>query len=457
MGLQLGGLGSGADTTAIIEQLLAVERRPIALYRQRKDAIQVKYDVWKDVATRLGNLLSKLADLKLAAVMKGRVVRSGNEAVATGTADTTAAAGTYSLVVTQLAQAHRVASDRQADATSPLNSLIPGFNGGTVQINGQTVVISATDSLTSLAATINGTANIGVTASVVDNRLVITRNATGATAITFADDGTNKPLEKLGILTTQGTIKNELVAPADAAFSIDGQAITRSVNTVTDVLPGVTLHLNGVSPKDAAGNWVPTRIEVAQDVDKAVAAVKAFVEQYNSVYEFIQSKLAKGGALQGDTALGQLQVRLRSDVSGVVSGRPATMNQLWQIGLDVAGGVAAAKGGTLVVDEAKLRQAITADPDGVYQLFSQAADGIAVRLEGHLNLYTRSGGTIEGVQKTLQMRMDFYAKQIEALEKRVALVREQLVRQFTAMEKALASLKNQGNWLAAQIQQMGRS
>ncbi len=434
---------------------MAVERRPIALYQQRREAIQVKYDVWKDVATRLSNLQAKLADLKLVSTMKGRVVRSGNEAVVTGAADTAAATGSYSLVVTQLAQAHRVASDRQPDATSPLNALIPGFNGGTVQINGQTVVIQATDSLTSLAATINGTASIGVTASVVDNRLVITRNATGATRITFVDDATNKPLEQLGILTANGTVKNELVAAADAAFTIDGQAITRSSNVVADVLPGVTLNLNGVSPKDAAGNWVATKVEVAADVDKAVAAVKAFVEQYNSAYEFIQSKLAKTGALQGDTALGQLQVKMRSDVSGVVSGLPATMNQLWQIGVDVSDGVTAAKGGTLVVDEAKLRDAIAANPDGVYQLFNQAADGIAVRLGNHLNLYTRAGGTIEGVQRTLQARMDFYTRQIEAMEKRLALVRAQLVRQFTAMEKAIASLKSQGNWLAAQIQQMG--
>lgn len=454
MGIQLGGLSSGLDTLGIIDQLMVLERRPISLVEQRRQAIQVKYDAWKDIRSRLTNLSYRVADLKLAATFQSRSVQSGNTAVLTGTADTSASPATYSVVVTQLAQAHKVASDRQADATSPLNSLIAGFNGGTVQINGRSIVINANDSLTTVMNTINGTADVGVTAAIIDNRLVLTGNQTGATQISFVDDAVNTPLQKLGILTAAGAVKNELVAAQDAVFTVDGLQITRSGNTVSDAIPGVTLNLAGVSAKDGAGNWVPTSLTVAVDVDKAVNAIKAFVDQYNSAYEFMGAKLAKGGSLQGDAALTQLQFRLREAVSGVVGGLPDDMKQLWQIGIDLEKGVTAAKGGKLVVDETKLRAALTANPDGVYRLFNDVADGIAVRLDNRLKQYVGYGGTIDGVQQTLQNQMNMYQSRIKEMEDRLVKVRENLVSRFTAMEKSLATLKAQGQWLSQQLSRM---
>lgn len=449
-GVQLGGLGSGLNTLDIIDKLVAVESRPVALYTQRKNAQQVRYDAWTELKTKLNALLTAVNDLKTSATFNSRTVTSSNEAVVTATATSSAAVATYSISVSQLAQAHKVASDRQTSTNTALNTLIAGFNGGTVTINGQSFTINATDTLENVRDNINKVTNtLGVNATIVDNRLVITRNDTGATQITFTDDATDKPLEKLGILTATGTIKNELVAAKDASLTVDGLTVTRSSNTLTDVISGVTLTLKGVGG--------PATVEVKRDEDKVVNAVKSFVDAYNNVVNDIRSRTGKGGRMQGDTTLVGLEIRLRQMVTSEVSGLTTQYKAVWQVGVSVASGVEAAKSGNLSLDETKLRDALAADPTAVEKLFSastaagDAADGVATQLYSYTNEYTKYDGLIDNTQEALQNQINEYDEQIKALKDRLELVRKDLVRRFTAMEEAVSALKVQGQWLAGQV------
>ncbi|MBC7325292.1 MAG: flagellar filament capping protein FliD, partial [Moorella sp. (in: Bacteria)] len=143
------------------------------------------------------------------------------------------------------------------------------------------VTVNENDSLQSIASLINTSPGAGdiVTASVVDHRLVLTSKTIGASgAISFSDpDGV---LNKLGLVDAGGGILPEAVVQAaqDARFTIDGLAISRYSNTITDVIQGVTLNLLGVTDANGNGTIEPAEtlsLDISRDTQKAVDAVKA--------------------------------------------------------------------------------------------------------------------------------------------------------------------------------------
>ncbi len=82
------------------------------------------------------------------------------------------------------------------------------------------------------------------------------------------------------------------------------------------------------------------------NTEAVTSKVQAFVDQYNSTIDFIQSKLdeervarpqtqsdREKGILRGDTGLSILLSRLRSSATDVVSGRPVALDQLSEIGI----------------------------------------------------------------------------------------------------------------------------
>src|SRR5690606_9914403 len=135
-----------------------------------------------------------------------------------------------------------------------------------------------------------------VSASVVkvadgDTRLVLTAKSTGAAGAftTAATQG--------GALGTS-TVNQEGV---DALLTMGSLQITRSSNTVTDLIKGVTLELKQTTTG-------PVTVTTGRDDAKAVAAVKGLVDAVNKTITQLQeltkydpeSKTA--GRLQGDAS-----------------------------------------------------------------------------------------------------------------------------------------------------------
>jgi len=430
--VKLSGLVSGLDTEALISKLMEIERRPVVLMESRQETLQERMDAWLSVNNALLSVKSAIDDLG-SETFSARVVESADESVVTGTATSSAGEATYSVNVAFLAQAHKVASDQQADSTSALGL------SGTFQVNGASVTVAAADSLEDICDAINA-ADAGVTASIIENTLVITRNETGSTEIAFVDDGATDILTQLGVLDASDAIKNELVAAKDAQFTVDGIAVTRSTNVVDDVIPGVTLTLQGTSA-DAM------TVEVKADADSVVQAVNDFVQEYNEVLDEIAAALGEEGDLRGDTTLVRVQWTLRELVADPVQGLPAEMDRLSQIGITTYD-----RTGRLSVDEDKLREALDTDWEGVQSLFQDEAGGVAVRLGDFLENTTKSEGTILTRTDSLQERMDDLDEQITRYEERLEVREKELVRQYTQMEVVLSTLQNQSAWLSSQLQ-----
>lgn len=438
----ISGIASGIDTDALIQQLLAIERRPLVYMEDQIKKLQLQSDGFRDVNTRMSNLETRLSSLVSLSTFNAKAVKSTAEDVVKASAGPSAAVGTYEVVVTQLAKAHRIASDDHGDVTSSL-----GLDG-TFTINGEQVTIDSDMSLNDIRDAINA-AGAGVKATVIGGTLVLERGESGASnaiELVDSDAGPGGVLKALGLLDGGNAVKNELQAAQDAVFTINGVALTRSSNTVNDAVQGVTFTL--------AGEGTAT-ITIEQDVDGALSAIRAFVEQYNSVQTFINSVTAKGEVLQGNGTILRLQTSLYSLVSGFVNAPAgAKYRTLAQIGITVG------RNGNLTIDESVLRKALEENPDDVQALFAATADrdgydGVAVRLRDFVRAYTQSGtGILASQGASYREQMDALREAMDRFEARLKMREESLRRQFTEMERVLASLQNLSNALSNQIVQM---
>lgn len=269
----------------------------------------------------------------------------------------------------------------------PLNQAMlatPVSGAGTLTINGVAINYDpAVDSLSTILNRINSS-NAGVTASydATSDRVVLTAKTTGSLRITVSDTG--------NLAAALGLDPNQQQLGQNAVYSLDGGATWQysTSNTISDVIPGVTLTLTRTTSS-------PYSFTVEPNADAAVSAVKRFVEQFNSVLSFIAEKTAydattkTAGTLLGDSAVRAVESTLRRLVTSPAIGVSGRYRTLADVGISFgAVGSAVGSTGQLQVDENKLRAALQENPDAVFELFGATSratlttSGDIVRIAG---------------------------------------------------------------------------
>ena len=449
-GIQIMGLSSGMDYNAIIEQMIALERLPITRMTERKGVYRAQQDAWRDINTRLSALDNRLTDLRLSSTFHGRTASSSNAQVVAATAGTQALTGTYAVEVAQLAQAHRVASDGEVGELTYNGDAIITIIVGDKEA---AVTIAEGSDLSQVVKTING-ADAGVRASIIAGRLVLESTETGEGS-KIELRGTADFLNQLrlgqgvedgdGSTTITADKMNTIQDAQDAILTINGISLTSAANTIKDAVEGVTFTLNGVTEGG------PVQITVSQDLDSAVSKIKAFVDQYNSVMNFIAEKtkvtmtdggdISSTGTLQGDGTANRLRTALRYEVTRAI-GTESGFNQLAVLGITTN------KEGVLQIDETKLREALGENPEEVAKFFNEKATNLKDFIKGYVQYGT---GILAEKQESIGRLMKDIDRQIERLEERAARKEESLVRQFTALEQVLADFQSQSAWLTQQM------
>lgn len=438
MSISFDGIASGLNTSELIKQLMQIERRPVVLLEQRVQTYQQRMDAWRDVNMRLASLETKLSDLLLRSAYEARKATSTDQEVVTASANNSAAPGTYEIEVLALARSHRVVSDR-LEEDLPLG--LADGESKSFTVNEATITVEAGDTLQTIADKLNAAEDAKVTATVIDNRLVIEGKETGV-PLDFRDsDDSDGVLQALGILKPDGRPRT-IQAPQHARVKVNGIEIERPSNEV-EVVEGVTFTLRG------EGTAV---ITVVKDVSGAVAKIKDVVDQLNSAMDFMSSRLAKDGILQGDATLVRLQSSLRLAFMdrADTGGKLTTLSEI---------GITFTREGRAELDESKLREALEEDAHGVYLLLAGSGEGdeglgIARRARDLIRGYTQTGGVIQGRREMFEAQIASAKESIERMEERLERQEERLYRQFTAMEQALASLQTQSMWLQTQLIQL---
>ena len=172
----------------------------------------------------------------------------------------------------------------------------------------------------------------------------------------------------LGVLarTTTGTDARsaELQAGQNAIFNVNGITLSRSTNTVTDAVQGVTLSLLEAE----AGQLVNINVD-KDDTSTLRNNIQSFVDEFNSIMDLISEQSAfdedsqQSGPLTGDSTLISIQTELRSVVSSQIEGLAEGLNALVLVGISFD------RSGRLNIDEDRLTTALNDNLEDVRKLF----------------------------------------------------------------------------------------
>lgn len=448
MAITASGLGSNLDVNSIVSQLMAIEQQPLTALNTKEASFQAKLTALGTVKGTLSSLQSAVQTLKTASTFTGRTATSSDTTVLSASASSTAAAGSYAVSVTQLAKYHALRSNTDYAATTDT------FTTGTLAItvgSGSAVNItidSSNNTLAGIRDAINQ-ASAGVTATIVNNgstnRLVLTSQtlgSAGAVTVAVTDSGSGGThlldgLKSASLVQTQ--------AADDANFNVNGIDITRSSNTISDAIEGVTLNLAKTGSATVA---------VAKNTGAITAAINAFVKAYNDSIKQLQSVSAydaankKASVLTGDSTVRSIQSRLSSLAQSSVTGIAGGISRLSDIG------IAMQKDGTLVVDSTKLSAALTDPNKDVASLFSQTASGntgIAVRFYEALDSMVGSSGLIAGRTDGISATIKDIDKQRDALVYRLNQIERRYRAQFTALDSLVSSMNKTSSFLTQQL------
>jgi flagellar hook-associated protein 2 len=432
------GLATGINTGALIDELMKIEHRPVDLLAAQKSDYEGKLSLFNELRSKLTSFSTAANALSTSTSFFIKKATSSNESVLTATAGSNAGAGSHNITVSSLAGVTTQASANFSASTSNVRQGTLAITVGTTVTN--VTVDGTNNTLAGLRDAINGS-GAAVTASIVqvdasNYRLVVTGKDTGtANAVTLDESGLTTGTDPLpGFSVTQ--------AATDATLTVDGIAITRSTNTLSDVIAGVTLSLKSTSAS-------PVQVAIDNDNDSIKKQFNDFVSAYNAVASFIYAQTKydasskTGGPLISDSTIQSVRAILHSAITKTVAGSPASVTEI---------GVTTQSDGTLSVDDAKLSNILGSNPTGLGTLFTDATDGIAKAAKDAVDNLTRSTDglltvKIDGTEDTI----DDLGDSIDAKEAALDAMRESLTRRFAALEALISKLKGQGDYLSAQV------
>jgi len=194
----------------------------------------------------------------------------------------------------------------------------------------------------------------------------------------------------------------ELQQAQNAILRVDGIQVSRSSNTIDDVLDDVTLNLLEVS--ESTGT-----ITIDTSTEDVTAAIRSFVTAYNSLVAAVDELTAydvdsdTAAALFGDATTRSVKSALQSMISGGLgAGAESAYNNLGQIGISLE------NDGTLTIDATELNEALEDNFDDVVKLFSAS-------LESQSDNITLSKATTAAKAGDYTIRITQAAEQAEVL------------------------------------------
>jgi len=432
------GIGSGLDIGAIVSSLTtAFGAAQTSQLTNQQNTLDSEVSAYGSFTSALDTLKLSLPALEDPSQLAAFAATVADKNIATATTSSDAVAGTYSLLVNNLATV--------ATATSaPLSGTAAiGTGTLTIAVGGSSTAISidsTNNTLAGIAAAINSTPNAGVSASVITttggSRLVLTGTSTGqANQITVTPSGGDGGLASLALTT---------VPAQDANYTINGFAATSGSNVVANAISGVTLNL-----QQASAPGISTTLTVSPDTTTAQTAIDGFVTAVNGVLSSIQSLTSydpstqQAGPLNGNATLEAFQNQLQN-ILGKFTNAGGGVKSLTDLG------ITAGTDGTYTSNDTTLGNALSASLASVGNLLG-GANGIATQISNLVDGYTKPGGLLDTINQGLQTSLTNVSKQQTALAAQMAAYSARLTAEYNAMDTAVALLKQTQTYLNAEF------
>ena len=431
------GAGSGIDIKALAQQLVEAEQAP------REKVINDKIAKSEAKITGYGALKSLLSELRDAFrniddANEFRSIAVTNPAPdALGiTTDARASAGAFDLEVTQVAlpQQHQVAFDDRAQSLNAGSAFTLTYtdvsNGG----DAKTISVSR-PTPAGIVAAINGSGT-GLRAQLIDTG-IDNDDGTG-TKVYVSVTGPDGVDFTLASSTTDVDFGTATQSAQEAKFSIDGIALARSSNTISDAIDGVTISLKEVTSG-------AQRVELVRQTGDVVTRLKEFVTAFNAFQDSVKILGQRGSDVEtygGVLAGNALLESVRRMVNRFITADSNTPGTLIRAPRDV--GLSLDATGKLVLKEEKLVEQLDARFEEVLTMFTAgrsgkgeyggADAGMAGEAVRTITQLIKSGGLIDGQNDIAENQKQADEDRLLDLQDRMQRVLERYIRQFSAME-----------------------
>jgi len=367
------------DWTSLIDSAVNAKLTQATSISTTITANQAKITAYQALQTDLSTLASGLTSLSSSIInslasnafaTRAATISSTGDVSASAALSMTvgngAATGDHTLQISQLAAAQKVIGSSQSSQTAALGysgTFSIGLSGG----SSSDVTITSAMSLQDVVDTINAqTSTTNVQASIVQvssgsYEMVLT-GTKDAADISYSSKSGDDILNKLGVTGSSGAFTDVLQASQSAKFTLDGIAMTRDTNDVSDVLSGVTFNLLAATPSGTTIN-----VSISTDTSQISSALQTFVTNYNAYRDAVIAQQAtntdgtasSSAVLFGDGTMRDITNRLEAALTGTVGG--LTMSDL---------GLSFNDKNELALDTSALSSILTSNLSGVAKLLA---------------------------------------------------------------------------------------
>src|SRR5580704_6609167 len=429
----LGSSSPGIDVTAAVNSAVTAAEAPEQAWQAQGNTLESQISALNQIQTDATNLDNDIQNFNsITGPLSAMTANSSNSSVVTASAASGSAVGSHEIVVTNLASTASWTSATYASITTamPAGSFTITNGSGT----STTITADGTETLSDVATAINSE-NLGVTASVITDdtgsRLAIVANSSGTAAnFTVANAGGTD----FGF--TQAATGN------DASLTVDGITIASATNTVTGVLPGVSLSLVSADPGVNVG------LSIAPNTSQVQTALQQFVTDYNTLVSDLStqftfsSSTGSEGVLASDSAVRNLQNTVLGalDYTYTPASGTTTVPNLMSLGISVD------DTGKLTLDTSTLDSALQNNFSDVQSFFQGAAyNGFANSLDQQLTSFiSPAQGAFTLDLQSLTSQYSSLQDDINNFETNIITpLRTQLQASFSQAEVALQQLPNE--------------
>ena len=439
------GAGAGFNTKEIVSALVDAETVPT------QSRLQTKIDDNNAKVSALAEAAASLSLLKTAATALddatdfNRYSVSNSQASAFGiSAGNEALEGNHSITVSAVA--------REQSST-----LVPHGGTGFTSVNQVLNSGSAFDLAIAVGDTSTVTTNITV-ATATPQGIVDAINASGISVTAqLVDQGTTGNDYIIQLTGASGTDNQFSITPsvnslltaatpsgqaaANPTVVVNGISVSRSSNTINDVIPGVTLSLNGVTSGAAS-------VSVTRDTSAVKTNITNLIDQFNSTKEKLDSLTDREleGALAGDSIF-RSNVREMQNYFTAFSSTPGSVLR----GLSDMG-VSITRQGNLEISDTKLDNSLALNFEDIRTVFSagttdQSDIGTANRgIAGDLAKFVSDLSSSTGyfTTQTTVLNDDSAKQQVRLtdLEDKIESLTERYTRQFATMNTIIDEMNN---------------
>jgi flagellar hook-associated protein 2 len=453
--LTTSGVGSGLDVNSLVSQLVAAERGPYDARNTRTETkLTTQITALGQLKGSLSAFQSALGGLKDADKFLARKVALSDDMHVAATAAATAAPGSYSVEVQQLASAAQLGSNAVTGGAAG----VVGTGTLTISMGSTTFDVALSSPANTLAdlrnAINNSPWNPGVSAALVTDlagtHLVLGGSATGAAnAIKITTSGGDGGLAQFVHNPPTTTTNMRVISAAqDAIVMVSGFELHDADNRIDGAIEGVTLDLKKAEP------GVTTALSVAVDGNGIRDKANSFVTAFNNLATQIaklrsynpETKVA--GPMLGDSLLLSLESRLRNMVTGPVEGITGNYNTLSSVGITTT------TAGTMSLDATKFDAALAKDPAAVSRLFTLEDKGVAAKLDTYIKDRLAEGGEIAARDASIAVRRKELAAAKSAVDARMAVVQTRYLKQFNALDGLLSKMQSTSTYLSQQLSKL---